>query len=140
MDFNKSILYRSLQNLLTAFLAQFQFTEFFFFLFFYFFIFFNFLENKNKAAKLKMPISCVLLYTVQKMKLSIKDFFSKCDQFRGILCSDSCSIKSFFTKYNLLQILWLSVLFGHSRLIKIFGTALLLLYLLISLYMKSLFS
>ena len=139
MDFNKSILYRSLQNLLTAFLAQFQFTAFFFFFIFLFFYFFNFLVNKNKAAKLEMPISCVLLYTVQKMKLSIKDFFSKCDQFLGILCSDSRSIQSFFTKYNLLQILWLSVLFGHIRLIKIFGTALLLLYLLISLYMKSLF-
>ena len=35
-----------------------------------------------------MPISCALLCTAQKMKFSIKDFFSKRDQFRSILCSD----------------------------------------------------
>ena len=85
MNFNKSILYKLFQNFLTAFLTQFQFTGFFF-------NFFNSLVNKNKAAKLEMLMSCVLLYTAQKMKFSIKDFFSKRDQFRSILCSDSRSI------------------------------------------------
>ena len=30
----------------------------------------------------------IMLYTTQKMKFSIKDFFSKCDQIRNYLISD----------------------------------------------------